>query len=675
VVLRAQVTSAQETHVFSPQLINTVRAGFSRSAFAQTTPPLEPIPPNVVAFIAGQEPGAIAIGGGTATQVSSSTVAPAGTQLSTNVFNVRNLFSGSDDVQVIRGRHQLGFGGWFQRVQVNANATNQQTGQANFDGLQTFLQGIVKNFSGVPNPTLMYWRQTEGAWYAQDNWQLRPNLTLRVGVRHEFTNGWNEAHGHAAQFIPDSSGVLGTITRVGGSAFVDNNATKLFSPRVGVAWDPFGKGKTSIRTGFGIYYTLLDNLSFHLSSTPPFNDLFSFQSSSLPPGVGFPDLIPVSTTTPLPTGCGPGVPTPCTTFAPEGTQANAKTPTVLEWNYSIEQQLTQNMALRVAYVGSHSYHNIINTDSNTIAPLICSSPPTPAGCPAGGINIKPGAQPSFVPQGTQYIPVGKRPNPFLANGFFWNTEGVSSYNALQVDVTKRFSRGLTFRASYTFSKNLDDGSGVASSQSQNQTQQVLDPRNPLRDFGRSALDFNHQGSGNLTYDLPFGHGKPFLNGVSGAADKLVGGWRVNGIVTLLSGFPFTPLVGSNQSGDGNVRNPDRPNAHPNFPGTLMPRLVTKWFDPAAFDLPTLGTWGNVGRGSLEGPGLAELDFSVHKTIPIQESKSLEFLAELFNITNRANFNVPNTGLFSGGQPSPSVGQITSTSTDSRQIQFGLKLIF
>jgi hypothetical protein len=204
---------------------------------------------------------------------------------------------------------------------------------------------------------------------------------------------------------------------------------------------------------------------------------------------------------------------------------------------------------------------------------------------------------------------------------------------------------------------------------------VLDPRNPLRDFGRSALDFNHQGSGNLTYDLPFGHGKPFLNGVSGAADKLVGGWRVNGIVTLLSGFPFTPLVGSNQSGDGNVRNPDRPNAHPNFPGTLMPRLVTKWFDPAAFDLPTLGTWGNVGRGSLEGPGLAELDFSVHKTIPIQESKSLEFRAELFNITNRANFNVPNTGLFSGGQPSPSVGQITSTSTDSRQIQFGLKLIF
>ena len=666
VTLRAQVFSAQETHTFSPQFINTVRAGFSRSRFIQDTPPLATIPPNLE-FITGQEPGAVVIGGGTATQVSSSTVAPAGTQLTTNVFNIRNLFTGQDDVQIIRGRHQFSFGGWAQRVQVNADATAVQTGQATFSSLTTFLQGTVKSFTGVPNPSVEYWRQWEGAWYVQDNMQLRPNLSVRVGLRHEFTDGWNEANGHAAQFVPDANGVLQSNTRVGTSAFTQNNATKLFGPRIGVAWDPFGKGKTSVRAAFGMYYTLLDNLSFHLSVTPPFNSEFSFQSQSLPP------LIPVSNTVPLPPGCGPGVPKPCTTYAPEGTEVDAKTPTVLEWNYSIEQAISQNMSLRIGYVGSHSYHNIINVDPNTIAPQICTSA---GGCLAGGLNAPTAAKAVLVPQGTQYIPaLASRPNPFLANGFFWYTEGVSSYNALEVDVTKRISGGLTFRASYTFSKNLDNGSGLSSSQAQNQTQQTLDPRDPLRDYGRSALDFEHQGSGNFSYQLPFGHGRRFLKGLGGVSDKLVGGWQMNGILTVLSGFPLTPLVGTNQSGDGNVRNPDRPNVNPNFQGNPLPHTIDEWFDPNAYSIPTLGTFGNVGRGVINGPGLADFDFSLFKTTPIKESMSLEFRAEFFNITNIANFNVPNTNVFSGGKISPTAGHISGTTTDPREIQFGLKLLF
>lgn len=330
-------------------------------------PPLGPIPSGL-AFIVGQAPGGIVIGGGTSTQVSSATVTPAGTQFNDNTFNVRNLFTSADDVQIIRGRHQFSFGGWLQRVQVNANAVSQLAGEAKFTSLQTFLQGTTSSFTGVPNFTVLYWRQIEGAWYAQDNVHLGSNLTLRLGLRHELTNGWNEAHGHAAQFIPDASGVLETNPRLGTSAFVDNNAIKLFSPRVGVAWDPFGKGKTSIRAGFGTYYTLLDNLSFRLASTPPFNTSFSFLNAS------FPSLVPVST---LPPGCGPGVPKPCTTYTPGGVQADAQTPTVFEWNFTVEQQLTPNMSLRVAYVGSRNYHNIISTDSNTIAPLICSNP---AGC-------------------------------------------------------------------------------------------------------------------------------------------------------------------------------------------------------------------------------------------------------------------------------------------------------
>jgi hypothetical protein len=203
----------------------------------------------------------------------------------------------------------------------------------------------------------------------------------------------------------------------------------------------------------------------------------------------------------------------------------------------------------------------------------------------------------------------------------------------------------------------------------------MDPRNPLRDYGRSALDFRHQGSGNFSYELPLGRGKRFLNGLNGMPDKLAGGWQFNGIVTLLSGFPFTPLVGSNQSGNGNQFSPDRPNWNANFQGAVKLRTVDQWYDPTAFSLPTSGTWGNVGRGVLDGPGLTEFDFSVFKTTPITETTRVLFRAEFFNITNRTNFGLPNPNIFSGGTISASAGKIVATTGTSRQIQLGLKLMF
>jgi hypothetical protein len=661
--LQSQVASAQETHVFSPRLLNTVRAGFSRGAFNFDSTTLVPLPPDITLF-AGKPPGPMSIGGASAAAVGALT--PAGAGIAGRIFNYRNLFTGADDVQLVRGKHQLSFGGWFQRIQVNANSAARSYGEAQFASLLGFLQGITTQFAGVPNRTFMYWRSIEGAWYVQDVIQLRPNFTVRLGVRDEFTNGWNEKYGRAAQYVPDASGILTSdpetsTTHIGGASFLDNKATKLFAPRVGIAWDPFGDGKTSIRAGFGMFYTLLDNLSFQMNFTPPFNTPFAYQNVSLPP------LLPIIPGKPLPPFCRPGLTTGCTTPLAQGTQVNPKTPAVISWNYSIERQLTRNMSLRVAYIGSHGYHNIIDIDNNTVAPQLCSNP---SGCLAGGVRAS-----GMVPPGTQYFPRGPRPNPYLASGYQWYMEGINSYNALQADLTKRFSGGLSFRANYTFSKNMDDGTGIASSQSQNQNQSVLDPRHPLRDYGRSALDFRHQGSGSFNYELPFGNGKRLANGLTGIAGKLASGWQVNGILTLLSGFPFTPLVGTNQSGNGNQFSPDRPNLSPNFQGPLYIRSVDQWFDPNAFSLPLLGTWGDVGRGVLQGPGLAELDFSVFKTTHITERTSMLFRAEFFNITNRANFNVPNFLVFSGGSISPSAAKITSTTTSSRQIQFGLKLVF
>jgi hypothetical protein len=676
--LRSLVDSLQETHAFSPQLINTVRAGFSRAVFWYDSPALDPTLTALgLTLFAGRPSGPIAIGGASAAAVNSFT--PAGGGISGNIWNNRNLFTGSDDVQLIRGKHQVSLGVWAQRIQVNANSAGRGNGEADFTSLQTFLEGISSNFVGVPNKTVMYWRSWAGAWYVQDVIQLRHNLTLRAGIRHEFTNGFNEKYGRASNYLPDPNGAplsdtQNSATHIGTSPFVENNAKKLFSPRLGLAWDPFGNGKTSIRAGFGMYYTLLDDLNFQLDFNAPYNAQFQYRNVPLS---RYLPIVPGNSLKPF---CGPGLPLPvlapvpsCTPLTPWGTQVNPKTPTAVEWNSFIEQQLTQNMSIRIGYVGSHAYHNVIDIDANSIAPQICSPVPPSTTCSSGGVGST-----GTVPQGTQYFPsVGPfgRPNPYLGSAYFWYTEGVASYNALQVDLTRRISSGMTFRADYTFSKNLDDGTGIASSQSQNNNQSVMDPRDPLRDYGRSALDFRHQGSGNFSYELPLGRGKRFWNGLNGVPDKLVGGWQLNGIVTLLSGFPLTPLVGSNRSGNGNQFSPDRPDWNPNFQGPVKIRSVDHWYDPTAFSLPAVGTWGNVGRGVLDGPGLAEIDLSLFKTTPITETTRVLFRAEFFNITNRANFGLPNPNIFSGSNISPSAGKIVATTGTSRQIQLGLKLIF
>ena len=664
VILRSHVFSLEETHIFSPAVINTARVGFSRAEFNLNTPNLVPIPSNL-AFITGRPPvGALLVG--TASATAASSITPAGGGNSTDNTDVRNLFTYQDQVQMVKGNHQISFGAWFQRIQSNADIASQKAGRASFASLATFLQGNLTQFSGVPNATPLSFRSLEGAWFVEDSVKVRPNLTVRLGLRHEFTNGYNEAHGRAANFVTDANGVLLTDTRVSTSTFTENNAKKLFSPRIGLAWDVFGNGKTAVRSGFGVYYTLLDDLDFHLSTIAPFNSLVSFNNVSLP------SILPISRGIPNPPACNAQLKAaniPCSTFAPEGVQANAQTPATLEWNFGVEQELTRSMALRVAYVASHSVHNIINVDANTVPPQICASA---NGCISGGI----GAARGTVPQGAQYIPVGTRPNPFLSNGFFWFTGGNASYNSLQVELTRRFAQGLTFRGSYTWSKNLDMGSGLSSSQAINQNQQVLNPFNPKMDYGLSALDVRNRLSANASYELPFGKGRRWLSGVSGAADKLLGGWQFNTIVTVQSGFPLTPQIGSNRSGDGNVRNPDRPDQNPSFTGKVLLGKINQWFDPHAYLLPTAGTYGNVGRGTLRAPALANTDISLFKATPLSERFSLQFRAEFFNIFNSANFGIPNPIVFqSSGAISTSAGLVTNTSTTSRQIQFGLKLIF
>jgi len=658
--LRSQVASVQETHVFSPQTLNISRIGFSRAGFNYDSFPFASFPASL-SFVSGGGPGSIVVGGGITTS-GLATITAAGPNQAANVGNRRNLFTYADDLQITKGRHQISMGAWFQRVQSNDSTASRRLGLANFTSLTTFLQGTVSTFNVVPTATELGWRSLLGAWYVQDTIRLHPRLTVQLGLRHEFSNGWNEVAGRAANYVTDSNGVLLTDTRVSTSAFTENRAKRLFSPRVSLAWDPQGNGKTAVRAGFGVYYTMLDALGFLLNQIPPYNGSVSFSNVQLS------SITPIVPGTAVPRSCGPGVPAPCTIYSPQGVQPDAQTPAVNQWNLSLERQLDSATALRLAYVGSFGYHGLLSIDSNSIPTQICASA---AGCTTGGV----GAARGTVQQGAQYIPVGTRPNPYLSGGFFWNTSGNSSYNSLQVDVKRRLTRGLQLRANYTFSKNLDVNSGLTGAQSNNQSQMVLDRNDLRRDWGPSALNVTHQSTISGHYDLPFGNGKRWLSQTSGLASKVVTGWELNGIATMLSGFPFTPVVGSNRSGDGDTRNPDRPSLNPAFTGPVIVGRQTQWYNPNAFVLPTVGTYGNLGRGTYTGPGLASVDVSLFKATHLSERPTLQFRAEAFNLLNRANFATPNTTVFSGTAVSASAGLISSTVTTSRQIQFGAKLVF
>ena len=647
--LRAQVASVRETHVFSPRVLNTFSAGFSRSAFGFDSFPFATFSPSLF-FVTGAGPGGIVIGGGN-TSTGAAAITSAGPNNAAGVRNRRNLFTYTDGLQISKGIHQINLGVWFQRLLDNENTASRRLGLATFTSLTTFLQGTVSNFQAVPNATELGWRSLFGAWYFEDSMKLRRNLTLRAGVRHEFSSGWNEVAGRASNYITDAQGVLLTDPRVATSAFTKNNAKRLFGPRVALAWDPFGKGKTAIRAGFGTYYTLIDNLAFLLNALPPYNGSVSFSG-------------PLSSFVPIAKGVQPPA---GSIFAPQGVEAAAKTPAVQEWNFAIEQQLSSNLAVRVAYVGSFGYHGLLSVDPNSISAQICSNA---SGCTTGGAGAARGA----VPQNAQYIPVGMRPNPNLSGGFFWFTEGNSSYNALQVEVNRRLSQGLQFRGNYTWSKNLDMNSGLTGAQANNQAQMVLDRNDLRRDWGPSALTPTSQSSISAHYELPFGDGKRWLANASGFG-KIITGWQLNGITTLLSGFPFTPQAGSNRSGDGDTRNPDRPSVNPTFSGPVVLKRQTQWFDPNAFILPIAGTYGNLGRGTLRGPGLANVDLSLLKNTAISERFGLQFRAEFFNALNHTNLATPNPIVFSGTGFSPSAGLITTTATTSRQIQFGLKLVY
>jgi hypothetical protein len=643
--LREQVLSAQEQHVFSPSLLNTLRVGFSRGAFA-----FDSLVDGSVAGWVGNSPvGSIVIAGSTASN-GTSQITLAGANVGSNNRTVRNLFTADDHVYWTHGKHQFEAGVWFQRLQSNDFLAQNQYGQASFATLAAFEQGTVSKFTVVPSPTELGWRSLFSAGFIEDAWKATPRLEVRLGLRVESSTGWNEAQGRASNY-DFTGGVINTNPTVGSSALSDNRAKFLPEPRVGVAYDLFGNGKTAIKAGFGIHRALLDTLDYRLDQAAPFNTTLSFSNT---------------TVTKLPELATGGVAGPT---SPSNVQRDIETPTVLAWSLKVEQEIAPRTTISVSYIGSHGYHQILSEDQNTPAAVICPSD----SCPASLAN------------GTIYYPTTKLANPQLANSTSWVSQGISNYNGLELDVRRRISTGLQLRGVYTWSRNLDNGSAWNTSVSANTPAFVSFPGDPKLDYGPAATNITHSAAINGTWELPIGQGHALFSNASPLENRVAGGWTLNGIATLQSGFPFSPQLGYNPTGNGDTRNPARPQLNPDFHDRLYARSQKAWFNPEAFSAPYPGSFGNTSRDALIGPGLDDVDLSLLKNIGIREGVRAQFRVEYFNAVNHSNFTTPNPVVFSTGptpakpgttaQLSPTAGVITATATTSRQLQFALKILF
>jgi len=683
-----QIVALEETHLFTPSFVNSVRFGYNYE-IADANQGLRAVIPQAADTSFGVFPGQ------TASQVYVGGLTPflGGLGAEPTYLYHWNSFQVYDDAFVVKGRHTIKFGGVVERMLLEINALADPNGIFRFNDLQAFYANTPSLFiSGIRSTlTPRNLRETLLGFYLQDDWRLKPNLTVNLGLRYEMSTVPTETAGKLSVLrnLADAAPHLG-------SPFFNNPTTKNFEPRIGFAWDPFGNGRMAVRGGAGLYDVLPLPYQFLLLTTQaaPFSETTAIVS----PGTGtFFNKLP----TPLPaTGFG-------------ATYIDPKRNYVGQFNLNVQYQITPSLTSMVAYVGSRGIHQPYRIDdADLVQPTLTS-----AGYLFPKVDVLGNV---FTPQCNQLDPNGSDPaqctSPARINenfGFIHSLfdEGRSYYNALELQVVKRMTYGFQFQGSYTWAKSVDTSSatlaGDAFGNSISSPQFYFNPR-----LSRGLSDFNV----GRTLVLNGIWQIPTVRSFSGPARWLSDGWQLGLIFTVHDGIPFTPTfgtggdpMGSRSSDDyafpsvvggpgcssltnpGNPRNYIKTNCFtvataPNqafFNANCDPAPPSLGAALAPGDFRCFNLRGNAGRNILIAPGTTELDFSIFKNTRIErisDKFNIQFRAEMFNLLNHANFAPPtlpdNTDIFDAtGTPTGVAGLLSRTTTTAREIQFGLKIIF
>jgi hypothetical protein len=622
---RNHFATAEYRHVLSSWTLATTRLGFSRTRIGQeveanTSQPLTPFVPGRASL------GAIDIGG----------IPRFGPQVSADVSLGQDVYAFQTDLFHNRGRHTIEAGVLVEHYRTDEFNPTFSLGIHAFANLEGFLRGRSIRFIGLtPEGDFeRQWPFTTFGVYVQDEFRLTDRLTVKAGLRYEYQTLPRDEGGRDVN-MPD---LLAPQVTVG--PLYENPTGKNLSPRASFAWDVFGDGKTALRGGYGLYFNTNNQQNLIVTVTNP-------------------------PATPRPVIPNPAFPQP--DFSRLGAlsirpiQYDLESPRVHVFNANVQRQLPARMVLTVGYAGARGRNLLRNSDVNVPVP-------------------------QSLPDGTLFHPAtSARPNTAFSAIELKTSDGRSWYNALVVELRRASAGGLGFQSSYTYSRNVDTTqASTFFSDATNGTVSWF-PEAGQPDYNKGLADYHakHNWVFNVTYDLPLGKES------TGFAKAVLAGWQVAAIGQVRSGPPLTLFVQSNRSRSrwspslGPGQGFDRPSLAPGrTPESAILGTPEQWFDPTAFALQPAGTYGDLGRGALIGPGLEVLDLALVKRFPWAQLGPLgqvELRVEAFNVLNHANFGIPSlqafAGVADGEAPLPTLGRIRSTTTSSRQIQLGLRVRF
>ncbi len=544
----------------------------------------------------------------------------------------------SPNIQWIKGRHSIKTGFEFVRETYNSYSWADTGGAWSFTGYATgspmadFVLGLPATLT-VQNPAIFF--NVHGSLYYsyfQDDWKISPRLSLNLGLRYELSppwqpdSGWNETIRPGVQSIVFPNAPVGQLffgdpgVTLAGYAYDKNN----LAPRVGFAWDIFGNGRTVLRSAFGVFYEQYNMDAIWGMYNYPYQDnvLVDAPPSLVNPLANYgsiPTTIKLDKNLAFPAGIGVAF-----------TDPTLRSPYIYDVNVNVQREVTKDLMIQVGYVSKLS-HKL-----------------------PGGIDTNPAI---YAPGATLANIDSRRLLPQFGENWMYTGQLNANYHSLQVQGTKRFSSGFSLQGAYAFSKSLDLGSNIANGPV------VPQPLNIHTQYGLSDFYAKHVASLSGIWDIP----TLKSNAVTRA---ILGGWQADGLVTLYSGSPVNPLLGSDVALSGTPNQRPTVIGNPVLPSSRsLQAKLDAWFDRTVFVSPAAGTYGNAGRNSLIGPGSATANFAFVRNFKLpRESMRLQFRSEYFNLFNRVNLGGPSANFASGAR----MGRITSAGSP-RVLQFALKL--